>query len=98
MICLRCGWCCVVHAVILPDGEYKTSGKQCQYLEWDTEGKATCTVHGKSFVLDGHRHSWKQTPCGSHGQLEKGNTECRMGAFLQTQGQDGRDFIKGHPK
>jgi len=49
-------------------------GTPCKYLEGDEIGKYSCRIHDKEW--------YKKTPCFSHGQLEKGNTECRMGRFI----------------
>lgn len=93
--CLRCGYCCVAYDVILPDGTYKKGGTICPNLSFNEEG-ACCSIHGQKLALiyngKKHYHSWKNTPCGQHGQI--GDGDCRMGKYLLDKGEDGRDFIK----
>jgi len=97
MICLRCGYCCVTSAVILPTGIPKFSNQPCPYLEWEEE-KAICKIYGQSFDIehDGHtyHYTWKETPCGRHSQIEHTNTLCRMGEYLRGRGKSGKDFIQ----
>ena len=87
MLCLRCGHCCINYAVVLPDGTfYAGDGIGCKNLRWEAGdggrlNKAACTVHGQDTVLEGETYTWKETPCGRHGQIERSkDTPCRMGA------------------
>jgi len=48
--------------------------EKCPHLQGSKPGEYLCAVH--------HEKWYKKTPCFSHGQLEKGNTNCRMGEFI----------------
>lgn len=92
MICLRCGFCCIMHDVIIIHPGYiqeklniddlpyegflhKETYTSCPYLVWDLEYNQTiCTIH--------HYPWYELTPCYSHGQIEKGNSECRLGRHV----------------
>ena len=48
--------------------------ERCPHLNGDKPGEYSCGIH---------HHPWfKKTPCGTHSQIETGNTDCRMGTFL----------------
>lgn len=87
MICLRCGYCCQNYAVILPDGSFHEGGGiDCKFLTWEGS-KAVCTVHEKAAVVHDeegvvHKIPWEKTPCGRHTQIERGNTNCRLGEYI----------------
>ena len=83
MICLRCGYCCLYYAVVLPDGTfYDGNGTGCKNLRWDN-AKASCSVHGQDAVLEGETYSWEETPCGRHGQIERSeDAPCRIGKHV----------------
>ena len=84
MICLRCGHCCRKYAVIIVDDPAKgiTEGNlilhagigACKHLRGDEPGKYSCNVHDESW--------YPETPCFSHDQIERGNTNCRMGEYI----------------
>jgi hypothetical protein len=88
MICLRCGYCCSHHWVILPDGTPHNGVEDgdCKFLTREEDGKAMCSIHGQTTVIvrEGkkHRYKWKDTPCGRHGQIERSTADvCRMGEY-----------------
>jgi len=85
MICLRCGYCCKYHWVMIikdPEKgiredniiEHLGQGEPCIHLGGDRPGEYFCKVHDKDW--------YKDTPCYSHGQIEKGNTACRLGSHI----------------
>ncbi len=84
MICLRCGYCCIYPLImIIKDPELGIRDDNivahlgdgpCIHLGGDKPGEYFCQVHDRKW--------YKQTPCFSHGQIERGNTNCRMGAYL----------------
>ena len=53
--------------------KHKPTGEKCWNLIFDEDGKAGCLIHDKGF--------YKDCPCDSHGQIERGNTNCRMGEY-----------------
>jgi len=80
MICLHCGYCCTNMLVVIVDnpelgiveGNLKANedNTRCQHLTSDN----MCAVHDYEW--------YKETPCYAHGQIERGNTNCRMGEYL----------------
>lgn len=56
-------------------------GTPCKHLGGDKPGEYFCKIHDKEW--------YDRTPCFSHGQIERGNTECRMGKYI-TGGQNGK--------
>jgi len=85
MICLRCGYCCHKHAVIIIDDPEKDviednviahmGNGPCKHLEGNKPGEYSCRVHDRSW--------YKKTPCYRHGQIESSPTdECRMGRYI----------------
>ena len=85
MICLRCGYCCINSMVIIVNDPEKGvvegnliahlgDGTPCQHLRGDRPGEYSCVVHDQEW--------YPQTPCFSHGQIERGNTNCRMGEYI----------------
>ncbi len=91
MICLRSGYCCTNYDVIvidpkaIQDGEvdlsdksvylHKPTGEKCPHLIHEEDGLFKCGIH--------HLPWYKETPCFAYTQIENGNTECRMGAYLR---------------
>lgn len=88
MKCLRWGYCCHHMAVsIVDDPEIgvtednidgnEGNGKACKHLSGDTPGEYSCNIH---------EYSWyPETPCFSHGQIEKNvSDECRTGRYMLT--------------
>ena len=85
MICLRCGYCCKRLSVIIVDDPSKGvtegnlilhegNGTPCKHLEGDGPGNYSCGIHDKPW--------YKDTPCYSHSQTERGNQECRIGRYI----------------
>jgi hypothetical protein len=84
MICLRCGYCCKNYCVVIIDDPKKGisqdnmivlngDGTPCKHLIEDNEG-CSCALHDYPW--------YKDTPCFAHGQIERGNTNCRLGEFI----------------
>ena len=46
----------------------------CKHLKGDKPGEYSCALHDEKW--------YKETPCFSHGQIERGNTNCRMGEYI----------------
>ena len=84
MICLKCGYCCINHMVVIVDDPEKgivednlvarKGGEPCQHLQGNKPGKYSCAVHNKEW--------YKETPCFEYTQIEQGNTNCRMGEYI----------------
>lgn len=84
MNCLRCGYCCIKYNVIIVDDPargiaednvvHKPSGLRCKHLQGNTPGQHSCAVHGEPW--------YAQTPCAEFSQIERGNTDCRMGTYV----------------
>ena len=85
MVCLRCGYCCKNYIVGIVDDPDKGieedniiahmgDGTPCKHLRGDKPGEYSCAIHDRPW--------YEETPCYSHGQVEKGNTNCRMGEYL----------------
>jgi len=85
VVCLRCGYCCkYLSVVVVVDPErgliednllfHKGNGKRCKHLEGNKPGKYRCKVHDCPWYVD--------SPCSRHGQLEKGNSNCRIGEAI----------------
>lgn len=95
MICLRCGYCCTHYTVVVVDNpelgprqdnlKVVGDGTPCHHLIGDTPGKYRCALH--------HYPWYKETPCFRHGQIERGNTYCRMGQYIMLQ-KVGKDASK----
>lgn len=50
------------------------TGEPCKHLVGDKPGDYSCAVHDEKW--------YPETPCYSHGQVESGNTPCRMGEYI----------------
>ena len=85
MICIRCGYCCKNYFVVIVKDPSKGikednltvhngQGNACPHLEGDEPREYACAIHDESW--------YKETPCFSHGQIERGNTNCRMGEYI----------------
>jgi len=85
MICLRCGYCCKNYLVTIVDDPslgpvegnltvHEGDGTPCKHLLGEGPGSYSCGVHDRDW--------YKETPCYSHGQIERGNTNCRMGKYI----------------
>ena len=85
MICLRCGYCCKQHTVVIVDDPKKgirednlvtrEGGIPCQHLTGNESGEYSCAIH--------HYPWYKETPCFSHGQIERSPDDvCRMGEYI----------------
>ncbi len=84
MKCLRCGHCCKTYSVMIIDDPEKGitedniihhEGKgPCKHLIGDKPGNYSCSIH---------HYSWyEETPCSSHGQIERRDSNCRMGEYI----------------
>jgi hypothetical protein len=93
MRCLRCGYCCtnyLVTIVISPESfnpddikesDLRTidqSKERCPHLRGDRVGEYSCSIH--------HYEWFKDTPCGTHTQIEPYDSDCRMGSHLINRG------------
>lgn len=85
MKCLRCGYCCKNCCVIIIDDPEKGisqdnmiahdgHGTPCKHLTGDKPGEFSCALHDYPW--------YKKTPCFAHGQIERGNTNCRLGEYV----------------
>lgn len=84
MICLRCGTCCIGHAVVIvvdpeigPTSEsnlaFKDSGERCRHLR-GAAPPFSCALHDEPW--------YPETPCARHGQIERHEDElCRLGNY-----------------
>lgn len=75
--------------MVLPDGTVHEGDGDCKFLEWEGD-IAVCTVHGQTFELGGETYAWEETPCGRHGQVEREDSPCRIGAYLRPHSSVGR--------
>ena len=55
--------------------------ERCPHLVGDVPGEFSCAVHDCSWYPD--------TPCFSHTQIERSDTNCRMGEYILKQHLDG---------
>ena len=87
MKCLRCGYCCQTLAVVIVVDPQKgiqednltvigeNGRERCPHLRGECPGEFSCAIHNEPW--------YDETPCFSHGQIEKSpDTECRMGRYL----------------
>jgi hypothetical protein len=90
VICLRCGYCCINTAAVIVDNpdlgpiegnliSRGDAGEPCKHLLGDIVGEYECSIHEELW--------YKETPCFSHGQIERENSPCRMGTFLLKKGE-----------
>ncbi len=88
MKCLRCGYCCkYLWVMIINDPkkgvvedniiEHLGQGKACKHLVGDGPGMYSCAIHNEKW--------YPETPCFDHTQMERGNTNCRMGDYIMNQ-------------
>lgn len=56
---------------------YEGNGQGCKHLEGNKSGEYSCAIH--------HYPWFPETPCGRHGQIEQGNTNCRLGEYILTE-------------
>jgi len=84
MICLRCGYCCLMYDVVIvsdPDKpaddenniEFKQNNQRCKHLVGDKIGEFSCVIHNKDW--------YDTTPCYQFTQFEVKNSPCRMGEY-----------------
>ena len=84
MICLRCGYCCLTYLIpIIKDPEKGLiedncecldGSVRCPHLEGEKPGNYCCKIH--------HYKWFPKTPCGTHTQYERQNTNCRLGEYM----------------
>jgi hypothetical protein len=48
--------------------------ERCPHLVGDKPGEYVCSIHERIW--------YKKTPCFAHGQIENGDTPCRMGVYV----------------
>ena len=87
MICFRCGHCCKGYMVVIVDDPEKGIAEDnliardgtepCKHLLGDKPGEYSCALHNYPW--------YKKTPCFQHGQIENGNTNCRIGEHILKQ-------------
>lgn len=93
MECLRCGYCCKSLSVVIVvdqklgpvEGNLKAIDllkEPCPHLRGDEAGKYSCAIHDEPW--------YEETPCFSHGQIERNENEpCRMGTYIMSRGMIG---------
>lgn len=54
-------------------------GKPCKHLQGDEPGEFSCALHDYPW--------YKETPCFAHGQIERENSNCRLGEYMLKQTQ-----------
>lgn len=84
MRCLRCGVCCTTHMVVIvvdpalgPNEEDNLralkGGQRCPHLRGE-KAPFGCAIHDREW--------FPETPCGTHGQMERHEDElCRLGNY-----------------
>lgn len=89
MKCLRCGYCCLQSFVVIVldpkkgavEGNLRAidaTKERCPHLRGGGPGEYGCAVHEESW--------YRGTPCFSHSQVERQDSDCRMGVYF-TQGR-----------
>jgi hypothetical protein len=88
MVCLHCGYCCITYDVVIvlknlgprksvereENIEYKPTNQRCRHITGNVPGEFLCGIH---------KFPWyKKTPCFNYVQIERKNTNCRMGEFV----------------
>jgi len=81
---MRCGYCCIKYSVIiikdpdLPISDknllYKETDKRCPHLIGEDMGDFSCAIH--------NHPEYEDTPCYNHTQIERKETNCRLGEHL----------------
>ena len=85
MICLHCGYCCKNFMVGIVDNPalgirednlkvHMGNDTPCPHLLGDKPGEYKCALHNEPW--------YPETPCFAHGQVERENSNCRMGAYI----------------
>ncbi len=87
MICLRCGYCCDAYCVVIVDDpekgvvegnlKFRDGTEKCQHLRGEKPGEFSCGIHDREW--------YEETPCFQHGQIERKNSNCRMGEYILKQ-------------
>jgi len=95
MICVRCGYCCIKSMVVIvvdpskgireDNLRPKKTDERCPHLRGENSGDYFCAIHDEEWYED--------TPCFTHGQIERGNTTCRMGEYLLNNKKEAADFV-----
>jgi len=101
MKCLRCGYCCINLSLVtihpdyikedliineLPEEAFifKPDGEKCPHLTFE-DNKAVCKIH---------QYNWYyQTPCYNHNQIERKNSDCRLGKHIIDNNVNVFDFL-----
>ena len=101
MICLHCGYCCVQHDVVIIHPTYineinteddidrhmlmhKPGQIACPHLYESDDNKLLCQIHDKPW--------YNSTPCAKHTQIERENTECRIGRYIIDNSENNKLF------
>jgi hypothetical protein len=63
----------------------KPHNQKCWNLEFN-DNKAICKIHHEKF--------YKRSPCDSHTQIEKGDTDCRVGVYYLGEGAEVLGYYK----
>lgn len=102
MICLRCGYCCIIHnvAIIKPKvvkEKVFESLSELLYDDFEVKEMGECPYlswESDKAICQIHGEPWyEETPCFRHGQIETFVTDkCRMGAYLQKKGVNVREY------
>jgi len=105
MICLRCGYCCCVHDVIVPlsmkttkkgivypaTAAHKPGNSRC----WNLVFRKSNNGRNIAFCKIHGTRMYISSPCKSHGQIEEcKKTPCRTGAFLLNGSSKNEEFIE----
>lgn len=89
MKCLRCGYCCLNSFVVvvkdpklgIVDNNFIVlSNERCPHLRGDKPGQYSCDIHDEPW--------YPETPCASHTQIEREDTNCRLGEHLLAKEED----------
>lgn len=104
MICLRCGYCCIIHNVVIvkPEVFKERQFKRLSQLtisDFIVKGMGECPYlswDSKEASCQIHDEPWyKETPCFSHGQIETSPMDlCRIGDHLRKKGVNVREYCQ----
>jgi len=102
MVCLRCGYCCLMYDVVIVDDPekgivpgnlvHKSSPERCKHLAGEVPGNFSCAVHGRPW--------YRETPCHDYGQIERSMDDpCRMGKAIldgEIRAEAYKSMLKNH--